>query len=104
VEVDDLAAQKAASMTVIHPHYGILAGRIAVSNLHKETKALFSEVMTDLYNHKDPDFNTDAPIISEETYNIVMANAEKLNAAVKHERDIDFNYFDFKVKSKRGNT
>ncbi|CAF0895811.1 unnamed protein product [Rotaria sordida] len=104
VEVDNLAAQKAASMTVNHPHYGILAGRIAVSNLHKETKALFSEVMTDLYNHKNPDLNTDAPIISEETYNIVMANAEKLNAAVKHERDIDFNYFDFKVNSKRGNT
>ena len=42
VELDNLAAQKAASMTVKHPHYGILAGRIAVSNLHKETKPLFS--------------------------------------------------------------
>ncbi|CAF4365432.1 unnamed protein product, partial [Rotaria sordida] len=97
---DNLAAQKAASMTVKHPHYGILAGRIAVSNLHKETKALFSEVMADLYNHTNPDLNTHAPIISQETYNVVMAHTEEPNEAVKHERDFDFNYFGFKVNTK----
>ncbi|CAF0721983.1 unnamed protein product [Adineta steineri] len=97
VELDNLAAQKAASMTVKHPHYGILAGRIAVSNLHKETKNLFSEVVADMYNHKNPDLNTHAPIISQETYDVVMANADRLNAAVRHERDFDFNYFGFKT-------
>lgn len=83
-------------MTVKHPHYGILAGRIAVSNLHKETKALFSglslktyssfiyestvflfvEVIADMYNHINPDLNTHAPIISQETYDVVMAHAD----------------------------
>lgn len=96
VELDNLAAQKAASMTVKHPHYGILAGRIAVSNLHKETKPLFSgssqffqnvqvkirmfvflaDVIADMYNHVNPDLNTHAPIIAKETYDIVMANTE----------------------------
>ena len=50
VELDNLAAQKAASMTVKHPHYGILAGRIAVSNLHKETKTLFSGLYRNFSN------------------------------------------------------
>ena len=42
VELDTLAAETAATMTTKHPDYAILAARIAVSNLHKETKKTFS--------------------------------------------------------------
>jgi ribonucleoside-diphosphate reductase subunit M1 len=42
VELDTLAAETAASLTTKHPDYATLAARIAVSNLHKETKKLFS--------------------------------------------------------------
>lgn len=97
VDLDNLAAQKAASMTIKHPHYGVLAGRIAISNLHKETKDSFSEVISDMYAHMNPDLNTKAPIISKDVYDIVMKNAERLDQAIRHERDFDFNYFAFKT-------
>ena len=49
VELDTLAAETAASMTTKHPDYAILAARIAVSNLHKETKKIFSGELVFLY-------------------------------------------------------
>ncbi|CAF0832957.1 unnamed protein product [Didymodactylos carnosus] len=97
IELDNLAAQKAASMTAKHPHYGILAGRIAVSNLHKETKEKFSDVIKDMYDHYNPDLSTHAPMISQEVYDIVMEHAETLDAIINHERDFDYNYFGFKT-------
>lgn len=41
-------------MTVTHPDYAILAARIAVSNLHKQTKKQFSQVISDLYHYINP--------------------------------------------------
>ncbi|KAK2586983.1 hypothetical protein KPH14_010956 [Odynerus spinipes] len=97
VELDNFAAETAATMTTQHPDYAILAARIAVSNLHKETKKLFSDVIEDLRNVKDPYTNESKPIINEESYNVVQNNANRLNSAIIYDRDFSYNYFGFKT-------
>ncbi|CAG8705271.1 12896_t:CDS:2, partial [Racocetra fulgida] len=97
VELDNLAAETAAYMTTKHPDYAILAARIAISNLHKETKKAFSTVIDDLYNYVNPKTSKRASMISETTYNIVMKNSEKLNSAIIYDRDYNYNYFGFKT-------
>ncbi|CAG8481448.1 9987_t:CDS:2 [Diversispora eburnea] len=97
VELDNLAAETAAYMTTKHPDYAILAARIAVSNLHKETKKVFSLVIEDLYNYVNPKTGKHAPMISEETYKIVMKHSGKLNSAIIYDRDYKYNFFGFKT-------
>ncbi|KAK3576877.1 hypothetical protein CHS0354_012932 [Potamilus streckersoni] len=97
VELDNLAAETAATMTVKHPDYALLAARIAVSNLHKETKKVFSEVMDDLYKYINPKTGKHSPMISEDTHRIIMANADALNSAIIYDRDYSYNYFGFKT-------
>ncbi|RMZ87928.1 hypothetical protein DV736_g4842, partial [Chaetothyriales sp. CBS 134916] len=97
VELDNLAAETAAYMTVTHPDYAILAARIAVSNLHKQTKKQFSSVISDLYHYINPKTNKPAPMISDETYQHVMANADELNSAIVYDRDFNYQYFGFKT-------
>jgi len=63
-------------MTTKHPDYTILAARIAISNLHKETKKVFSDVIEDLYGAKNNRTNLWAPLVNEETRNFVRENAE----------------------------
>merc|ERR1712156_338820 len=95
VELDNLAAEIAATMTTKHPDYAILAARIVVANLHKETKKVFSEVVQDLRNivsHGRP-----APMISEFHYNIIMKNADRLNSAIIYDRDFSYQYFGIKT-------
>ena len=70
-ELDNLAAEVAATNTITHPDYALLASRIAVSNLHKNTKKSFSDTVTDLYEYIDPKTNEKAPLISDEVYKIV---------------------------------
>jgi ribonucleoside-diphosphate reductase subunit M1 len=97
VELDNLAAETAACLTVKHPDYAILAARIAVSNLHKETKKVFSQVIEDLYNYVNPKNGRKAAMISDKTYEIIMANAERLNSAIIFDRDFNYNFFGFKT-------
>ncbi|KAI1280496.1 Ribonucleoside-diphosphate reductase large subunit [Halotydeus destructor] len=96
VELDNLAAETAATMTTKHPDYAILAARIAVSNLHKETRKNFSDVVKDLYEHKDKTGRW-IPMISDETFKIVQEHADELNSAIIYNRDFDYNYFGFKT-------
>ena len=96
-ELDNLAAETAATMTVQHPDYARLAARIAVSNLHKNTKKTFSEVMTDLYNYVNPRTGKKAPLLSDETYKIIMDNAAKLDSTIIYNRDFSYDYFGFKT-------
>ena len=84
-------------MTVTHPDYAILAARIAVSNLHKQTKKQFSSVIEDLYSWINPKTRKAAPMISDETYNSVMKHADELNSAIVYDRDFNYNYFGFKT-------
>ncbi|KAF2431954.1 ribonucleoside-diphosphate reductase subunit large [Tothia fuscella] len=97
IELDNLAAETAAYMTVTHPDYAILAARIAVSNLHKQTKKQFSAVISDLYAYVNPKNNKLCPMISKETHDIVMKHADELNSAVVYDRDFNYQYFGFKT-------
>ncbi|KAF8941929.1 Ribonucleoside-diphosphate reductase large subunit [Haplosporangium gracile] len=97
VELDNLAAETAAYMTTKHPDYAILAARIAVSNVHKETKKVFSQVIEDLYTYVNPKTDKNASMISESTYNSVTKNADRLNSAIIYDRDFNYNYFGFKT-------
>ncbi|KAF5344932.1 hypothetical protein D9758_011605 [Tetrapyrgos nigripes] len=97
VELDNLAAETAAYLTTKHPDYAILAARIAISNLHKETKKSFSAVIKDLYEYVNPKNGKAASMISKETYETVMANKELLDSAIVYSRDLAYNYFGFKT-------
>ncbi|VDM24746.1 unnamed protein product [Toxocara canis] len=97
VQLDNLAAETAADMTTKHPDYAILAARIAISNLHKQTKKVFSEVAADLYNAHHPKTGVHTPMISKEIFDVITANADRLNSAIVHDRDFSFTYFGFKT-------
>lgn len=96
-QLDQLAAETAASMTSYHPDYAMLAARIAISNLHKNTKGSFSEVIHDLRHYVDPKSGQDAPLISKEVYDFVQENAARLNGAIRYDRDYLLDYFGFKT-------
>ncbi|XP_033742673.1 ribonucleoside-diphosphate reductase large subunit-like [Pecten maximus] len=97
IELDNLAAETAATMTTKHPDYAQLAARIAVSNLHKETRKVFSDVMNDLFNWINPKTNKHSPMISPKTHKIIMDNSDRLNSALIYDRDFSYNYFGFKT-------
>lgn len=96
-ELDNLAAETAASMTVSHPDYALLAARIAVSNLHKNTKKVFSEVIEDLYRYVNPRTNLYAPLIADDVYNVIKENAVRLDSTIIYQRDFNYDYFGFKT-------
>ena len=96
-ELDNLAAEVAATMTTTHPDYTNLASRISVSNLHKNTKKSFSKTMEDLYNYVNPRTNKKAPLLSDEVYNVIKKNAEKLDSTIIYNRDFNYDYFGFKT-------
>jgi len=99
-ELDELAAQTAAHMVTVHPDYGLLAARIEVSNLHKNTKKTFSDVVEDLYNYINPRSGEKGPLISDRVYEIVQANKEKLDSAIVYGRDYGYDYFGIKTLTK----
>ena len=96
-ELDNLAAETAASMTISHPDYAQLAARIAVSNLHKNTKKSFSETMSDMYHYVNPRTNQEAPLLSDEVYQVIMDNAAELDSKIIYNRDFNYDYFGFKT-------
>ncbi len=96
-ELDHLAAETAASMTTRHPDFALLAARLAVSNLHKNTTHLFSEAVRHFYHYKDPKTQQPAPLVSEELFRLSQKYAEQLNQAIDYKRDFDYDYFGFKT-------
>ncbi len=96
-ELDNLAAEIAATMTTSHPDYARLAARISVSNLHKNTKKSFSEVMTDLYEYVNPRTGKKAPLLSDEVFEVIKNNAEELDSTIIYNRDFGYDYFGFKT-------
>ena len=96
-ELDNLAAEIAATMTTAHPDYARLAARISVSNLHKNTKKSFSEVMHDLYTYVNPRTGKNAPLLSDEVYNVIMEHKDKLDSTIIYNRDFGYDYFGFKT-------
>ena len=96
-DLDNLAAEVAAAKTIDHPDYALLASRIAVSNLHKETKKTFSEVMSDLYYYIDPKTNQKASLLAEDVFNIIQEHKETLDSSIIYDRDFRYDYFGFKT-------
>ena len=84
-------------MTVTHPDYAILAARIAVSNLHKQTEKQFSHVMTTLYDYVNPKNNKPSPMIAKDVYEVIMKHQDELNSAIVYDRDFNYQYFGFKT-------
>ena len=99
-ELDNLAAETAASLTTKHPDYALLASRIAVSNLHKNTIKSFSETMRRLHEYIDPKTGKPAPLIADDVWEIVEKNAELLDSTIIYDRDFGFDYFGFKTLEK----
>lgn len=96
-DLDNLAAETAATMAAIHPDYALLAARIAVSNLHKNSNKSFSETMEGLYNYIDPVTNHKAGLISDNIIAIIRKHADALDSAIIYDRDFTFDYFGFKT-------
>jgi len=99
-ELDSLAAETAASLTTKHPDYALLASRIAISNLHKNTTKSFSETMQKMYEYVDQASGKKAPLLADDIYEIIMANAELLDSSIVYDRDFGFDYFGFKTLEK----
>lgn len=96
-DLDNLAAEVAAARTIDHPDYALLASRIAVSNLHKETKKTFSDVIEDLYRYIDPKTGQNASLIATDVYETIMNNKEVLDSSIIYDRDFRYDYFGFKT-------
>jgi ribonucleoside-diphosphate reductase alpha chain len=99
-ELDNLAAETAASLTVKHPDYALLASRIAVSNLHKNTTKSFSATMKLLYECRDARSGKTAPLLAQDVWDIISSNAELLDSTIIYDRDYGFDYFGFKTLEK----
>ena len=96
-ELDNLAAETAASMTATHPDYAQLAARIAISNLHKNTNKSFSETMSEMYHYVNPRTNQEAPLLSQEVFEVIKENAAFLDSHIIYTRDFNYDYFGFKT-------
>jgi len=96
-QLDDLAAETAASLTTTHPDYALLASRIAVSNLHKNTEKSFSATMEALYTYVDPKTNKKAALIADDVHKIIQENAEMLDSHIIYDRDFGYDFFGFKT-------
>ncbi|MGB5172563.1 MAG: ribonucleoside-diphosphate reductase subunit alpha [Eudoraea sp.] len=96
-ELDNLAAEIAATLTTAHPDYAKLAARISVSNLHKNTKKSFSETMKDLHEYVNPRTGKKAPLLSDEVFKVINENADVLDSTIIYNRDFGYDYFGFKT-------
>ena len=99
-ELDNLAAEIAASLTTKHPDYALLASRIAISNLHKNTLKSFSETMRTLYEYVDPNTGKKAPLLADDVFKIIEENADLLDSSIIYDRDFGYDFFGFKTLEK----
>ncbi len=96
-ELDNLAAETAATMATTHPDYALLAARISISNLHKNTDKSFSKTIKALFNYIDPKTGEKAGLIGEDTYKLIWKNRDRLDSAIIYDRDYSFDFFGFKT-------
>jgi len=99
-ELDSLAAEVCASLTIKHPDYAILAARIAISNLHKTTSQSFSNTMKRLYTYINPKTGENAALIAPDVYGVIKKHAARLDEAIEYKRDFDYDFFGYKTLEK----
>ncbi|MCC9135757.1 ribonucleoside-diphosphate reductase subunit alpha [Pontibacter silvestris] len=97
VELDNLAAETAASLTTKHPDYAVLAARIAISSLHKVTSKSFSNTMKRLYTYEDPKTGENASLLAKDVYEVIRKNAALLDSTIIYDRDYNYDYFGYKT-------
>ena len=96
-ELDELAAETAAHLTSLHPDFGLLAARIAVSNLHKSTLKSFSRTAALLFEYVEPRTGLPAPMLSDSVWSFIQEHADALDSAIVYDRDFGYDYFGFKT-------
>lgn len=96
-ELDVLAAETAAYLTTRHPDYEVLAARIAVSNLHKQTDASFVRTAQSLRAYRNPRNGDASPLVSDELVATAVAHADEIERAIYHDRDYHYSFFGFKT-------
>eukprot|EP00606_Chrysophyceae_sp_TOSAG23-5_P000783 GSChrysophyteH2.ASY1.ANO1.551.1 assembled CDS len=99
-ELDEMAAQTAASCTTQHPDFNTLASRLSISDMQKQTMPKFSDVVKVLYKHVHPKTGHPAPLVSDDVYKITLDNAELIDSRIDDSRDFNFDYFGFKTLEK----
>jgi ribonucleotide reductase alpha subunit len=95
-KIDELSAEQCASMASIHPDYNVLAGRIVVSNHHRNTTESFTDAMSNLYYYQDK-HNKQSPLVSKDLFDVVTKYSEELDALCDYDRDYLIDYFGFKT-------
>jgi ribonucleoside-diphosphate reductase alpha chain len=95
-KIDELSAEQCASMASIHPDYNVLAGRIIVSNNHKNTTDSFVDAMSKLYYYKDK-HNKQSPLVSQELFDVITKHSQELDDLCDYDRDYLIDYFGFKT-------
>ena len=96
-ELDELSAETAAYLSTTHPDFATLAGRIAVSNLHRNTESSFTKNIKAMYRYINPKTGEPAPLVSEDLFNLVKTNHARLDSIIDYERDFNYDYFGFKT-------
>jgi ribonucleoside-diphosphate reductase alpha chain len=87
-DIDIISADKAEAKVLDNADYGVLASRILVSNMHKNTPSEFSACMNDLSLHN---------LLSEPILGFIAANAGAINGMIDHSRDYLFDYMGLKT-------
>jgi ribonucleoside-diphosphate reductase alpha chain len=95
-KIDELSAEQCASMASIHPDYNVLAGRITISNHHRDTSDSFVDVMTRLYNYTDK-HGKHSPLVSDALFECVNQYGVELEAMINYQNDYLIDYFGFKT-------
>ena len=95
-QIDELTAEQCAALASTHPDYNVLAGRIIVSNHHKNTSSSFQQVISSLYHFVDMHGNP-APLVSNDLYELVCSNPSLFENMLDYERDYLIDYFGFKT-------
>jgi ribonucleoside-diphosphate reductase subunit M1 len=99
-ELDELAAETSATMITTHPDYAKLASRIVVSNCHKSTMKSFFDACVNMYDNSKPKFGKKTSLLSDEFYEIICKNVERIDSEIVHENDYEYDYFGFRTLEK----
>ena len=95
-KIDELAAEQCAALSTQHCDYATLAARIVISNHQKNTSPSFSKAMGQLYHFANV-HGQHKPLVSDQLWEVVSANADSIDAMIDHSRDYLIDFFGFKT-------
>ena len=83
-------------MAIVHPDYTKLANRVTVQALHNQTDSCILATAKKLYNYKDK-VGRPAPLLSDQVYQVIQDNYERINGVIDYSRDFEYDFFGFKT-------